>query len=160
MTIPIEQWRFLKTFGSDGDYDSYSQYEEVYLSVTSGELIDVAIDPTMIALNYGEEMAEEMLFNQTVVEAKPDKFLLIPSMSHGQQHDVIQDFLASNWTPDTSRKDQASGAYYQRRSIGFWLREVNDSQAIDAYFRFKEVAILQRAEAFLRANGITEFLWV
>ncbi len=51
------------------DYDPYSQYEEVYLSVTSGELIDVAIDPTMIALNYGEEMAEEMLYNQTVVEA-------------------------------------------------------------------------------------------
>ncbi len=160
MTIEIEQWRFMQVFGADGDYNPDIEGEALYLSIKSGSLTYVALDPKLLALRYGEETVEENFTSLTFVEGNPDQFVEIPSMSHGQHHDVIQEFLASSWIPEASRRDRASDVYYPRKSIGCWLREVNDDEAIDAYFKFKDSAILQRAEAFLRANGVVDFVWV
>ena len=125
----------------------------------STQVIYTAEDVEQIELQFGQEIANDYRRNQDIIKHNPEHYLRIESMSHGQHHEVIQEFLESDWTTDIDRHTAASRVYYPRKSIGCWLREVKDEEAIESYQRFKAVANLKRAENYLRQNGVTAFSW-
>lgn len=68
-------------------------------------------------------------------------------------------FLGSDWTQDKDKCDHASNVYYPRKSIGYWLKNVDDQGAIDAYFAFRQAEHIRLAEEYLRENRVSDFVW-
>ena len=90
------------------------------------------------------------------IRGDPDRFLLIPGLSHTDHHDVLRLFLASNWTDDDRRRKIAQDAY--TGSIGRWKKAVADSDIVRAYQQFRDAKIAELAKDFLLENNV-EFEW-
>ena len=86
------------------------------------------------------------------VAAEPVRYLKIPGLDHGQHHEILRQFLQSDWTPDDARRRRAREAYFG--SIGAWKKEVRDEEAVDTFRDFRGAEITKRAEEFLRENRI------
>lgn len=151
---------FLLTFAADRDYHANIEGQETYLDRSSGALIYTVTDPSIVAALIGEAAIADFLDNTALVKANPDRYLLIPSMSHGEHHAVIQAFLDSDWTSDQQRRDHASGVYFPRKSLGYWVKNVGDEATLQAHDAFRSARHQQLAEDFLRKNGISNFEWV
>lgn len=50
------------------------------------------------------------------INASPERYLEIPDRDHGEHHDILQDFLSSNWTDDEERPEHDRGI--QALSVG------------------------------------------
>ncbi|MDD2882856.1 MAG: hypothetical protein PHQ58_20790 [Rhodoferax sp.] len=159
MTISIDCGLFIMNFGGDDDYNNEFYYLRNFLNRKTGEIISTIIDPDDVEMNMGEFAAKELLINTKIVNDNPSNFLEIQATSHADHHKVMQDFLASKWTEDISKREHASSVYYGPNSIGRWLKNVADQSAIDAYFLFKEDAIKRLSEVFLLENGVSDFKW-
>jgi hypothetical protein len=85
----------------------------------------------------------------------PERYVKIPGLSHGKQHEVLKEFLSSAWSDDKGEREDALAAY--KSSIGGWKRSIGDSARI-AYECYREERLTEIAKAFLRARGI-EPLW-
>lgn len=160
MTIKIDQVVFMMTFAADAGFHAELEGHETYLQRSSGDLIDTLTDVDDVAMNYGESAVEDFRDGTELVNEHPERYLLIESMSHGEHHSVLQDFLETKWTKDQASRDHARDVYYPRKSIGFWLKNVGDQRAIDSYFAFKTEEHIRLAEKYLRENGVTDFKWI
>lgn len=159
--INVDFGVFMSRFAADADYHVEAQCSTTHLNKTTGEIIEVinASGFDKARSLYGAAAVEDMRKNRKLLRRDADDFVKIPALSNRDHHEILQDFLRREWTADADRRNAASAAYFGRRSIGFWLRNVDDDMAIDAYFRFRDEAINRRAEEFLRDNGLV-IQWV
>lgn len=160
MTLMIDRELFLMIFAADGDYHTNLEGQQTYLDRTSGRLLYTVTNAWRVAIEMGEEVMEDYLESASLVRADPDRYLLVPSMSHAEHHSVMRAFLASEWCPDSGRRNHASESYYSRQSIGYWLKNVGDDGAVEGYFSFRTVRCVQLAESFLLKNGVQDFRWL
>jgi hypothetical protein len=86
------------------------------------------------------------------VEAAPERYLEIRGRDHGEHHDILREFLNSNWTDDKNLRAQTRNAY--SGSIGGWKEEVDNENVVNAYYDFRERKIREFAEEFLHENDI------
>ena len=96
--------------------------------------------------------AEENREGRERVAAEPECYLEIPGLDHGDHHDILRQFLRSDWTGDDARWRRAGEAY--SGSIGRWKRDVRDEEAVHAFQAFQEEQIAKLAEEFLLENGV------
>jgi hypothetical protein len=145
----IDRKRFLLAFNRDARYhDRFPQ--TVYLDRETGDVL-------WVYQNDEEAEAEGMRAGQNDehrerVEANPARYLEIPGRSHNCHHEILRDFLDSDWTDDPHEKALAKDVYDW--SIGGWLTAVENEHAVKAYFEYKEATLRQMAQQFLRDNQI------
>jgi hypothetical protein len=96
--------------------------------------------------------AEENRAVRQRTEAAPERYLDIPGLDHGDDHDILRAFLESDWTDDDALWRETKHAY--RGSIGRWKRAVNDRDVIHAYHDFSDRRAAEMADEFLREHGI------
>ena len=82
----------------------------------------------------------------------PETYLQIPGRDHGEHHDILRDFLNSNWTDDEELWSRARNAY--SGSIGGWKEEVDNSDVVHVYYDFRDRRIKEIAQDFFRGNNI------
>ena len=157
--IDISMRMFMSAFGADVDYHVSAMTTRTYLDRTNGELLFTTEDFAQASAELGSSAAQEMRKNLTIAKRDPTRYLLIKTMSHGDHHDVLQEFLASKWSQDEARRSHVQGVYYATKSIGYWLKSVDDDDAIGAYLAFAEQVRVERVEDFLHRNGVTDFQW-
>lgn len=153
-TIPIkppriDRKRFLLAFNRDIRFHDRVP-RTVYLDRQTGDVL-------WVYQNDKDAEAEGMRagFNdehRNQVEAAPQRYLEIPGSTHDQHHQILRDFLQSDWTEDEHEKELARKAYAE--SIGGWIRAVENEHAVKAYFEYKEATLRAMAQQFLRDNHI------
>ncbi|MFA6015699.1 MAG: hypothetical protein WC742_11595 [Gallionellaceae bacterium] len=158
-TLKIDHTLFMLTFSADSDYHEECKFIETYLNKRSGEVMTIYTDRERAENLYGKDAVVEFRKNKNKLRASPNNYLRIPSMDHGEHHDLLKEFLCTNWTEDEVARNHASNVYYSRRSIGFWLKNVGDDKAITAYMNYAAEAPEGSAERFLHENGIVDFVW-
>ncbi len=135
-------------FERDVDFEAYPQ--STYLDFSTGRVIWVWEDDDKAEGLLPEENRQLRL----LVQSDPDRFLLIPGLSHADHHDLLCDFLSSDWTDDQQLKEAARSAYFW--SIGRWRREVDliDPGIWYAWLEYKCGRIEDMMHEFLRTRGI------
>ena len=152
LRLRIDEMVFLMAFGRDvGFHDAYPQ--STYLDRETGEVI-WAYDNDDDSNEIGRK-PEENHEIRMIVAANPDRYLGIQGLSHGEHHDILQEFLDSDWTAKEEDRRLARSAYFG--SIGAWRKSAEDSADI-AYEVYREQKISERAEAFLKSHGV-EPVW-
>ena len=96
--------------------------------------------------------AEENGQGRERVAAEPERYLEIPGLDHGEHHEILRQFLRSDWTGDDIRWCRVEAAY--SGSIGRWKRDVRDEEAVHAFHDFQEKRMAELAEEFLLENVI------
>lgn len=86
------------------------------------------------------------------VASEPGRYLEIPGVTHNDHHQILRDFLESDWTEDPREAELAREAYDW--SIGGWLTSVENDHAVKAYFEYKEAALQAMAAQFLRDHQL------
>ena len=158
-TVCIDRVDFMLKFGADSDYRADLEDQQAYLDRESGEIVNATTDLWKAEMLYGLSAIEDLAESSALVKAHPDQYLEIESMSHGAHHRIMQNFLESDWTNDKERIERVCNVYYPRKSIGYWLKNVEDDKACDAYFAYRDAQITCLAEEFLRDNGVSDFVW-
>lgn len=87
------------------------------------------------------------------VDDTPDRYLEVPMLTHADHHDILQEFIGSEWTASQELRAAAKQAY-AKVSIGAWLDGVNDSTR-EAYHDFRNSAYEARLTAFLNQHGLS-----
>ena len=148
--VIVEEFMFLHAFERDEDFtDPCSQF--AYLDLETGKVIWVFEEDDDARMYAGIDPEENMaLRNQ--IDAHPDRYLQIPGRDHGEHHDILRDFLDSEWTDDEELWTQARNAY--SGSIGGWKEEVDNHDVVHAYYDFRDRRIKEFAEEFFRDNDI------
>ena len=141
---------FIYAFGRDIDFhDTYE--ESTYLDTETGEMIWVYEDDEEAEMMFGIS-AEENMAMRKQVEDEPRRYLEIQGLTHGDHHDILKEFLNSEWTEDEELRQKAKESYFG--SIGGWKDSVDNSDAVYSYFNFRDNKIESMAEEYLRENGI------
>ena len=140
---------FLEVFQRDEDFEHYPQ--STYLDLKTGEILWIFDDDHDAEMWAGMGPEENAVLREKV-EAAPDKYLGIRGRDHGEHHDLLQEFLNSNWTGDEELRAKARDAY--SNSIGGWKEEVGDQSVVNAYYDFQDRKIKELAEEFLHENEI------
>lgn len=156
--LKIDRIAFMMAFSADADFHVHLEGQVTFLDKCTGCLEYSVADRGRVAIEMGWDAVEDMS-DADFFARRPEQYLEISGMPHGLHHQVLQEFLASDWVSEQKRRDHATNIYYSRRSIGYWLKSVGDQDAIDAYFLFKEHAYLRLAQEFLSENGVTDFEW-
>lgn len=146
--------RFLlrEAFKRDVNYEVHPQ--SFYLDLSTGRVTFVYESDEDAGYDLGlppEENREERL----LVESDPDRFLLIPGLSHGDHHDILREFLCSDWTDDEELRTAVGDAY--TGSIGRWKKsmwEENGSAVVYLWDGYRDERIDEMIDEFLRKNGI------
>lgn len=140
----------IEAFGRDVDFhDAYEQL--TYLDTETGEIIWVYDDDEEAEWMSGIS-AEENRAIRKRVEDEPERYLEIQGLTHGDHHDILKEFLNSEWTQDEELMQKAKESYFG--SIGGWKDTVDNSDVVYSYFDFRDRKIESMAEEFLRENGI------
>ena len=148
--LRIDNGLFLEAIGRDVDFhDTYPQ--SVQLDLETGDLLWLYDDDEHAHMEAGVP-PEENAARRQLVETSPDRYLEIPGLGHGDHHDMLRQFLNSDWTDDEVARLRARQAYFG--SIGGWKQAVDDENAIHAFYEFREQAIESRAEQFLCEHGV------
>lgn len=131
----IEEMLLRKEFEKDQDYRA--DYDQVYLSKTGGEVIFIYDDTDFSGISE-----EENDFNKALIQENPEEYVEVTGLSHADHHDILKDFLASDWTDDEQLKQTVEGFYYGPNSIGFWKKQlfasIDSAQEIwDEYLGFR-----------------------
>jgi len=139
-------------FERDVGYESYPQ--SYYLDLSTGGVTFVYERDEDARYEMGispEENQKERL----LVESDPDRFLLIPGLSHGVHHDILWGFLCSDWTDGeelaTAVRDAYSGSIGRRKRI---IEEHYGYEVLEAWYRYKDDRIDEMMDEFLRKHGI------
>jgi len=147
----IEKWMFLMAFGRDVTFqDAFPQ--STYLDLLTGDVVWLYDDDHDAHMEAGLA-PEENRAGRERVASDPDRYLAIPGLDHGHHHDILRRFLGSEWTGDEPLRQRAEQAY--SGSIGRWKRDIDNDEAVHAFYAFQEDEIAKRAEEFLTENGIT-----
>ena len=146
--LKIYQSLFLMAFARDVDYEPY--WLRANLDLVTGDvewLYEEDDDAAMDGLSAAENRTRKER-----IEAEPDRFLLVPGGTHGEQHDILQEFLASEWTDSESMRAVAREAYFG--SIGGWKKAIQNEDIVQAFYDFRDEKVVELAEAFLLDNGV------
>ena len=115
--MKIDQTLFMVAFRRDvGFQDAFSQ--STYLDRRTGDAV--------WTYNYDDDTpgegipAEDNREERERVAAEPVRYLKISGLDHGQHHEILRQFLQSDWTRDDARRRRAGEAYLG--SIGAWKR--------------------------------------
>ena len=146
--------RFLlrEAFKEDKDYELHPKLW--YLDLSTGGVTFVCERDEDARLHLGlppEENREKRL----LVESDPDRFVLIPGLSHGDHHAILLDFLSSDWTDGEESRTRAKHAY--SGSISRWKKTVRqhyDEETEYAYYDYRDDRTDEMIDEFLRQNGI------
>ncbi len=95
--LSIDQGLFVMAFECDADYDVEWSLN-AYLDLDTGT-VEWVYDEDEDAEMYGLGAADNRTQRERV-ETEPDRFLLIPGLSHSEHHEILQEFLASDWIDD------------------------------------------------------------
>ncbi len=90
------------------------------------------------------------------IDNEPTRYLQILPLDHRDFQRMLRNFLASDWTTDEDRRQNARDAY--TGAIGRWKRRVRDREAIEGFKRYEAEQTVTWGEEFLRENGIIP-LW-
>ena len=148
-SFKLDQAVFLMAFERDVDYQN-DPPEEAYLDLATGEVVWV-YEEDEDAETHGLSPHENRDTRKRL-EAEPNRFLLIPGLDHGEHHDILKAFLRSDWTGDEAKHDRAREAYVG--SIGGWKKAIRDETVIHAYYRFRDLRIIEMADEFLSSHGV------
>ncbi|MDB5864685.1 MAG: hypothetical protein JWO70_2491 [Betaproteobacteria bacterium] len=145
----IDRKRFEQAFNRDNRYhDRFPQ--TVYLDRVTGDVIWVyENDEEAEAEGVRAGLNDE---HRAQVQAEPGRYLTIPGLTHDQHHQILRDFLESDWTEDEHEKELAKKVY--ARSISGWLSTVENEHAFRSYFEYKAATMKAMAQQWLRDNGI------
>ena len=150
----IDQRLFLDAFGRDTDYhDIYPQ--SIYLDLGTGDLYWAYDEDEDAEMDLGVPAERNAALRRSVADA-PDRYLAVPGLTHGEHHDILREFLDSEWTESEGARLHARNCYFG--SIGGWKREVQDDEVLRAYEEFRDRAKKRRAVWFLHDHGV-EFEW-
>lgn len=124
-----------------------------YLDLSTGHVTWVYErdeDADHVTGNSAEKNREARL----LLQSQPDRFVLIPGLSHGDHHVILLDFLSSDWTDDEELRTAVRDAYSE--SIGRWKRAVEeiDHQIVYDWYDYRDKRIDEMIDEFLRKNGI------
>ena len=147
--LKIDQGFFVMAFERDVDYEVYSP-QSAYLDLVTADVewhYEEDDDAAMAGLGAAENRTQ-----RERIEAEPNRFLLIPGLSHGEHHDILRGFLTSGWTDDEDLRDVAREAYFG--SIGGWKKAIEDEGVIRAYYAFRDRKMIELAQEFLLDNGV------
>jgi hypothetical protein len=145
----IDRKQFLHAFRRDTRFHDHVP-RRVYLDRHTGDVLwvyenDTDAEGAGMRAGLNDE-------HRAQVEATPARFLEIPGSTHDQHHQILRDFLQSDWTQDEHEKALARAVYAE--SIGGWIRSVENEHAVKAYFEYKEMRLREMAHQFLRDNHI------
>lgn len=148
--VTVEKGLLLMAFGRDVDYhDTVPQL--IYLDRHTGDIVWLYGSDDDAYMETGLPV-EENREGREAVAAEPDRYLEIPGLDHEDHHRMLRLFLRSRWTDDKERLQRAEDAY--TGSIGRWKRDVEDEDAIHAFYAYREAQIEVMAAEFLRENGM------
>lgn len=148
---PTHEMLLRKEFERDQDYEAYT--DRAYLAKTGGDVIWVYENPSIYGLDE-----EENDLNQAEIEENPDDYVEVPTLSHTDHHNILKDFLASDWTDNKQLKQVVEGFYYGPNSIGLWKKQLFESidsayEIWEAYLGFKDQCIDLMFKDFLNKYG-------
>ena len=139
-------------FGRDVDYDLHPRSNYVDLSTGGVTFVYERDEDARYDLGLPPEENRE---KRLLVESDPDRFVLIPGLSHGDHHDILLDFLSSDWTDHEELRTAVRDAY--SGSIGRWkksLWEENGHDVVYAWDGYRDDRIDEMIDEFLRKHGI------
>ena len=145
--VSVDEFMFIEAFQRDEDFEQYSQ--STYLDLQTGDVIFVFLEDD--ADMWGIDPKENVTLRDKV-EAVPERYLEFRGRNHGEHHDILREFLNSNWTDDKKLWAKAQEAY--SGSIGGWKEEVDDQDAVHAYYDFRDRKIKELAEEFFHDHDI------
>ena len=155
--LRIDETLFDMAFERDTDFhDVYPQ--NVYLDCDTGNILWVFMSDD--DADFDGTPPEENRAKRLAVEAEPQRYIEISGRSHGEHHDILREFLVSDWKEDEGKKAFAQGAY--TGSIGRWKEAMEDAgeyEIVYAWHEFKDEALKRERVDFLRERGI-EPIWV
>jgi hypothetical protein len=150
----IDQVMFMHAFARDVDFhDSFRQSS--YLDLKTGDIIWVYEDDEDAYMELGIP-ADENRATKERIETAPNWYIEIPGLDHGDHHEILQEFLNSDWTEDERLLNEVRSAY--TGSIGGWKTSVEDEAVIHAYHDFFDRKTTEMAEEFLLENGV-DLVW-
>lgn len=141
-----------EAFKEDKDYAPHPKLW--YLDLSTGRVTFVYERDEDARYDLGlppEKNQEERL----LVESDPDRFLLIPGLSHGDHHDILRGFLCSDWTDDEELATAVGDAY--SGSIGRWKKSIGEEYGYDVVYAwdgYRDERIDEMIDELLRQNGI------
>ncbi len=147
--ISVDEFMFLEAFQRDEDYEYYPQ--STYLDLKTGKILWIFADDHDAEMWAGMEPEENAALREKVDTAS-EMYLEIRGRDHGEHHNILREFLNSNWTDDEELREKARDAY--SGSIGGWKEEVDDRYVVNAYYDFRDWKIKELAEEFLHENDI------
>ena len=153
-SVPINELMFLDAFERDVDYHDTCP-QTAYLDLETGEVVWVFEEDEDAEMYAGIEPEQ----NEAVrvgIEASPEKYIEIPGRDHSEHHEILREFLASDWTEDKELRIRAREAY--TGSIGRWIDTIGDRAVVHAYYDFRESRIKEMMKEFLHEHGISP-LW-
>ena len=149
-SLAIDREIFIMAFGRDVDYHDIVP-QRTWLDRRTGEVLWL-YERDDDAYWEGGISAGENCEGSERVATEPERYLEIPGLDHGEHHEILRQFLGSDWTDDETRLRRVGEAY--TGSIGRWKTDVGDEGAVDAFHEYQEAQIARMAEGFLRENGI------
>lgn len=148
--VSIDWCIFSRAFGRDVDFED-THPQSTCLDRENGDILWVYEDDEDASWDAGIP-AEENQGLRERVEAAPDRYLEISGLSHGEHHDILREFLDSDWTEDDEERKRVRNSYFG--SIGGWKKSLEDEDIAYIFYDFRERRIKQLAEEFLREHGI------
>ena len=154
-TISIAEISFFDAFGRDADFhDLYPQ--AAYLDIEAGDIIWIFEEDQDAEMVAGIDPRENQKLREKIESSTEEKYFEIPGRSHAEHHEILQEFLKSNWTSDGKLLKRVYDAY--SGSIGRWIEAVDDRTVVHTYYDFRDSEIKEMAEEFLREHDIKP-LW-
>ena len=146
----IDQAMFSMAFDRDVDFEDVYPIS-TYLDLESGDVVWIYENDDDAYMEAGIS-PEENRTTRDRVNALPNRYLEIPGLDHGDHHEILREFLDSDWTADL--EDQARARIAYSGSIGGWKKSVNDDGIIHAFYAYRERKAQQFAEELLREHGV------
>lgn len=124
-----------------------------YVDLETGK-IDIVYDndneaEAIAGVSIAENQEKKLLYS-----SDHKRFLKLPELTHIEQHQILQDFLYSDWTDNKELRDKA--LWHYNSSIGGWLKGLShDIDILDAWYEYKQNYIETYTKLFFR-NAINE----
>lgn len=148
--VTIDQAMFSMAFDRDMDFEDVYPIS-TYLNLESGDVVWIYENDGDAYMDAGIS-PEENCATRDQVNALPNRYLEIPGLGHGEHHEILREFLDSDWTEDLEEHARARSAYFG--SIGGWKKSVSNQSIVHSFNNYRDRKTLQLAEEFLREHGI------
>jgi hypothetical protein len=126
------------------DVDFHNIYpQDIYLDLETGDILYVyESDSDAYLVGFPKDENKK---NRQEISRNPENFLKICGLSHGQQHEILKNFIR------TYAKSEKEGGYF--RSIGGWKKTV-DEATWEEFEKYQENEYCKIIEKFMAEKGI------